>query len=129
MTGTEKKKILLVDDSAVMRMFLAMNIKRVLPVEITEAENGQDALNKLSTATYDLVLTDVNMPVMTGLEFVRLARTELKSTVPIIMITTMGQTKDRDHGMQLGATGYLTKPVNALLLLRTVSTFLNMAPA
>jgi two-component system, chemotaxis family, chemotaxis protein CheY len=118
------KSILVTDDSAIMRMFLVLNLKRMLNVKITEAVNGLDALAKIKSNTYDLLLTDMNMPEMNGAELVRWVRTGLNSDMPIIVITTMGEVKDRERGMALGANGYLTKPVNPAELIKTVCKFL-----
>jgi CheY-like chemotaxis protein len=118
------KSILVTDDSAIMRMFLVLNLKRMLKVNITEAVNGLDALAKLKSNTFDLLLTDMNMPEMNGAELVRWVRTGLNSDMPIIVITTMGEIKDRERGMELGANGYLTKPVNQTELIKTVCKFL-----
>ena len=118
------KSILVTDDSAIMRMFLVMNMRRMLRVNITEAVNGQDALAKLMQGKYDLLLTDMNMPEMGGAELVRAVRTGLKSDMPIVIITTKGEVKDRDLGMSLGANGYLTKPVDVKELIKSILTHL-----
>jgi len=118
------KAILVTDDSTIMRMFLVMNLKRMLKVNITEAVNGLDALVKIKSAKFDLLLTDMNMPEMNGAELVRWVRTGLNSDMPIVVITTMGEIKDREMGMSLGANGYLTKPVNQVELIKTVCKFL-----
>ena len=118
------KSILVADDSAIMRMFLVMNMRRMLRVNITEAVNGQDALAKLMNGKYDLLLTDMNMPEMGGAELVRAVRTGLNSDIPIVIITTKGEVKDRDLGMSLGANGYLTKPVDVKELIKTILTHL-----
>lgn len=118
------KSILVTDDSVIMRMFLVMNLKRMLKVNITEAVNGLDALAKIKSAKFDLLLTDMNMPEMNGAELVRWVRTGLNSDMPIVVITTMGEIKDREMGMELGANGYLTKPVNQVELIKTVCKFL-----
>lgn len=118
------KSILVTDDSSIMRMFLVLNLKRMLKVNITEAVNGIDALAKIKSAKFDLLLTDMNMPEMNGAELVRWVRTGLNSDMPIVVITTMGEIKDRERGMALGANGYLTKPVNPAELIKTVCKFL-----
>lgn len=114
------KSILVTDDSAIMRMFLIMNLRRMLRVNITEAVNGHDALAKLMQGKYDLLLTDMNMPEMGGAELVRAVRIGLKSDIPIVIITTKGEVNDRDLGMSLGANGYLTKPVDVKELIKTI---------
>jgi two-component system chemotaxis response regulator CheY len=118
------KSILVADDSAIMRMFLVMNMRRMLRVNITEAVNGRDALAKLMNGKYDLLLTDMNMPEMGGAELVRAVRTGLNSDIPIVIITTKGEVKDRDLGMSLGANGYLTKPVDVKELIKSILTHL-----
>jgi two-component system chemotaxis response regulator CheY len=118
------KSILVTDDSAIMRMFLVLNMRRMLRVNITEAVNGQDALVKLMRGKYDLLLTDMNMPEMGGAELVRAVRNGLKSDIPIVIITTRGEVRDRDLGMSLGANGYLTKPVDVKELIRTILKYL-----
>ena len=115
-----EKSILVTDDSAIMRMFLVMSLKRMLRVNITEAVNGVDALAKLKGGKFDLLLTDMNMPEMNGAELIRCVRIGMKSDMPIVIITTMGEIKDREVGMSLGASGYLTKPVNQAELIKTV---------
>ncbi len=118
------KAMLVVDDSSIMRMFLVLNLKRMLKVNITEAVNGLDALAKIKSAKFDLLLTDMNMPEMNGAELIRWVRTGLNSDMPIIVITTKGEVKDREMGMALGANGYLTKPVNQAELIKTVCKYL-----
>jgi len=119
-----EKSILVTDDSTIMRMFLVMSLKRMLKVNITEAVNGIDALAKLKGGKFDLLLTDMNMPEMNGAELVRCVRIGMNSDMPIVVITTMGEVKDRELGMSLGANGYLTKPVNQAELIKTVLKFL-----
>ncbi|MBS1242280.1 MAG: Chemotaxis regulator [Nitrospirae bacterium] len=114
------KSILVAEDSTIMRMFLVMNMRRMLRVNITEAENGREALAKLMNGKFDMLLTDMNMPEMGGAELVRFVRNGLKSDIPIVIITTMGESKDRDLGMRLGANAYLTKPVDVKELIKTI---------
>jgi two-component system, OmpR family, response regulator ResD len=64
------------------------------------------------------------MPEMDGAELIRQVRTRLKSDIPIVVITTKGESRDRDVGLSLGANGYLTKPVNMVELIQTVLKFL-----
>ena len=114
------KSILVVDDSVIMRMFLVMNMRRMMRVNITEAVNGREAMGKLVNNTFDLLLTDMNMPEMGGAELIRFVRNGLQSDMPIVIVTTKGETGDRDTGMKLGANDYLTKPVDVKQLVRTV---------
>jgi two-component system chemotaxis response regulator CheY len=114
------KKILLADDSAIMRMVLSLHLRRFTGASVTLVENGRDALVKLTQEHFDLLLTDINMPEMNGIELVRHLRTGLKNEIPIIIITTRGEVRDRELGLSLGANGYLTKPVNVKDLIMTV---------
>lgn len=118
------KKILVVDDSATMRQLMKMVLMKHLPCQITEAQDGLDALAKLKEGGFDLVVTDVNMPRMDGLGLVRSVRGVLQSQVPIIIVTTKGAEADRDLGLELGANAYLTKPINGLQVGKTVSELL-----
>lgn len=118
------KKILVVDDSVTMRQLMKMVLMKHLPCQITEAQDGLDALAKLKDGAFDLVVTDVNMPRMDGLGLVRSAREVLKSTVPIIIVTTKGGEADRDMGLKLGANAYLTKPINGIAVIKAVTELL-----
>ena len=122
------KSLLVVDDSATFRQLLCMSLARVDGItqsNITEAANGEEALTKVKEGHFDLVLTDINMPKMTGLEFVEKVRTELnRGDLPIIIITTKGAESDVDLGMRLGANGYLSKPVSMVQLRELINGFL-----
>jgi CheY-like chemotaxis protein len=122
------KSLLVVDDSATFRQLLCMSLVRVDGItqsNITEAANGEEALTKVKEKHFDLVLTDINMPKMTGLEFVEKVRNELmRPELPIIIITTKGAESDVDKGMKLGANGYLSKPVSMSQLRELINGFL-----
>ena len=118
------KRILVVDDSVTMRQLMKMVILKHLACQITEAQDGLDALSKLKEGTFDLIVTDVNMPRMDGLGLVRSVREVLKLAVPIIIVTTKGAEADRDMGMKLGANAYLTKPINGFEISKTVTALL-----
>lgn len=122
------KSLLVVDDSATMRQLLCMTLTRVdgiTKANITEASDGREALDKLRTGSFDLVLTDIRMPRMDGLEFIRSVRSELNDqTLPIIIISTKGADEDVQLGMNLGASGYLSKPVSMARLKEMVTTLL-----
>ena len=118
------KQILVVDDSVTMRQLMKMVLMKYLPCQITEAQDGLDALAKLKESVFDLVVTDVNMPRMDGLGLVRSVREVLKSNVPMIIVTTKGAEADRDMGLKLGANAYLTKPINGLQVSKAVNELL-----
>jgi CheY-like chemotaxis protein len=107
------KRILVVDDSQTMRMLLLFHILKMMPgVRVVEAVNGAHALEKLKHLDVDLILTDMNMPELDGAGLISAVRQELKLDTPIIIITTKGKRHDRERGMELGANGYITKPID-----------------
>jgi two-component system chemotaxis response regulator CheY len=122
------KSLLVVDDSATMRQLLCMTLTRVdgiTQANITEASDGAEALDKVRSGSFDLVLTDIRMPGMDGLEFIRKVRSELKDlALPIIIVSTKGADEDIQLGMNLGASGYLSKPVSMVRLKELVTNFL-----
>src|SRR2546430_10817385 len=98
-----------------MRQLISFSLKRFKNARIIEAVDGVDALKKLSGPDkIDLILTDINMPVMDGLKLVSLVRqnAQLKS-IPIIIITTEGAEEDRERGLALGANAYISKPIQS----------------
>ena len=119
---------LVVDDSATIRQLLTLTLRKFNSgsnLKIIEATDGREALEKVRMAHYDLVLTDIKMPNMDGLEFLHRVRTELENTtLPVIIISTKGEEEDVARGMALGATAYLTKPVSAPKLLETIGRIL-----
>jgi two-component system, chemotaxis family, chemotaxis protein CheY len=109
---SDEKTVLVVDDSPTMRQLLKFAIKRVGAVRILEANDGEEALAHLGTERVDLVLTDVNMPVMDGLTLIdRIRAREELGKLPIIVITTEGEQADRDRALAKGAGDYLVKPI------------------
>jgi len=113
-------KILAVDDSASMRQMVAFTLKGAGHT-VTDAADGQQALTIAKTLSFDLVLTDVNMPVMDGLALTR----ELRALpayrfTPILVLTTEAGTDKKQEGRAAGATGWLVKPFNPDQLLATV---------
>ena len=107
-----KKKILVVDDSSTMRQLVKMMVTKYTDCSVKEAADGQEAFEVLGGEAFDLVITDINMPRMSGLDLVRKLRSEAGDKTPVIMLTTQGADKDRELGMQRGADAYLSKPVN-----------------
>ncbi len=107
-------KILVIEDSPTMRQLIAFALKRMRNVEITEAGDGVEGLKKLNADTFDLIITDINMPVMDGLKLISLVRRDLKyRNIPIMIITTEGGAEDRERALALGANAYITKPIQA----------------
>jgi two-component system chemotaxis response regulator CheY len=118
-------RFLVVDDSAAMRQLITFALRRLGQVEIIEATDGVDALKKLPSGRFDLVITDINMPIMDGLKLVKLIKTNpTYKEVPVIIITTEGAVEDRERGLSLGATAYIAKPIQTTNLLETVKGIL-----
>jgi len=118
---------LIVDDSQAMRKQLAYALQRLGTVSAVEASDGADAWRKLSSATFDVVLTDVNMPILDGLKLVALIRAGGPHRhVPIVVITTEGAEADRRRAMALGASAYLVKPVQATQVVEAVRGVLRL---
>lgn len=110
-------KILVVDDSATMRRIVINALKEIGYTDIIEAEDGKDALVKLMTDKVDLVITDWNMPNMSGLEFARAVRSENNiENLPILMVTTRGVKQDIIEALQARVNNYIIKPFTPQLL-------------
>jgi two-component system chemotaxis response regulator CheY len=121
----QNPSILIVEDSSTVRQMLTLNLKQLSSCRITEASNGAEALAKLSVQPVDLILTDINMPVMDGLKLVGFVRqNENLKHIPIIIITTKGADEDRERGLALGANAYIPKPIQASSLMQTVRKLL-----
>jgi two-component system chemotaxis response regulator CheY len=121
----QNPSILLVEDSATVRQMLSLNLKQLSGCRIFEAANGAEALAKLSAQPVDLILTDLNMPVMDGLKLVGFVRQNATlKDIPIIIITTRGADEDRERGLALGANAYISKPIQASALMQTVRKLL-----
>ena len=116
---------LVVEDSPMMRQLLVFALARIKKLKVTEAEDGVDGLRKLAGGKFDLVITDINMPIMDGLKLVKRIRSdEIHKDVPIIIITTEGSTEDRQRAMALGANAYITKPIQAPQVIAKVKELL-----
>jgi two-component system chemotaxis response regulator CheY len=121
----DQLRFLIVEDSPTMRQLISFSLKRFKGCKIVEAVDGVDALKKLQTEEVDIVLTDINMPVMDGLKLVTLIRQNPKlKQLPIIIITTEGAREDRDRGLALGADAYVAKPIQSSSLLKTITDVL-----
>src|SRR5262245_49551385 len=107
------KTIMTVDDSASMRQMISFTLTQA-GHKVIEACDGRDALAKLAAASPDMLITDLNMPNMDGIELIKQARAlpKLKFT-PIIMLTTESQDDKKQAGKAAGATGWIVKPFKA----------------
>lgn len=106
------QRILIVEDSATMRSLLASSLEELeIPVKITEAESGFEALRLLPRFAFDLIVTDINMPDINGLELLSFVKSNDRyREIPLVVVSTEGSDRDRDKGLGLGAEHYLVKP-------------------
>ncbi len=120
-------KFLIIEDSPTMRQLIRFALNRIPGAQIIEASDGVDGLKKLSSNEVDMILTDINMPIMDGLKLVNLVRTNEKfKDIPIVIITTEGAQEDRERAIALGANAYITKPIQSTALLSIVTELLNL---
>ena len=118
---------LIVEDSPMMRQLLVFALARVKNLKVTEADDGVDALRKLATAKFDIIITDINMPIMDGLKLVKRIRSDAQhKDTPIVIITTEGSQEDRQRALQLGANAYITKPIQAPQVIAKVKELLKI---
>ncbi len=118
------KKIMTVDDSASVRQMVAFTLKEE-GFEVVEAEDGKDGMSKLENSPVDMIVTDLNMPNMDGIEFIKnvRAKSEMKF-IPIVMLTTESQAEKKDEGKKAGATGWIVKPFKPEQLMSVVKKVL-----
>ncbi|MGA2412976.1 MAG: response regulator [Candidatus Sulfotelmatobacter sp.] len=114
------KRILTVDDSSSVRQMVVVTLRKA-GYEVAEAVDGKDGLAKASGSKFDLIVTDLNMPNMDGIEMMTAIRKlPAYSFTPMLMLTTESQTEKKDAGRKAGATGWIVKPFNADQLLATI---------
>jgi len=113
-------KILIVDDCSTTRKLLGLYLKSK-GYEVDYAENGLDALEKLGRGIANLIISDLNMPYMDGIEFVKALKADGKlSHVPVLMVTTEGDPEERERAQSVGVSGYLVKPVTAEVIIQHI---------
>jgi len=104
-------EVLVVEDSATMRSLIASTIETIEDVVVTGVASGFEALKELPRRKYELIITDINMPDINGLELIRFIReNERYKDTPLIIISTESSKRDRERGLALGANAYLIKP-------------------
>ncbi|ADL55786.1 chemotaxis response regulator CheY [Gallionella capsiferriformans] len=115
--GIEDTKFLVVDDFSTMRRIIKNLLKELGFANVQEAEDGVDALKKLRADTYDFVVSDWNMPNMTGIELLREIRADTKLRhLPVLMVTAEAKRENIIEAAQAGASGYVVKPFTASTL-------------
>jgi two-component system chemotaxis response regulator CheY len=121
------KKVLVVDDSATMRSLLVSTLEEIDGIDTVQASNGFEALKALPMQSFDLVLTDINMPEINGLEIVHFIKNnQAYRKIPLIIVSTERGQADIQKGLALGAQKYITKPFDPEQVKKTVKELLNL---
>ncbi len=119
------RQILIAEDSAVTRAYLVSTLEEVEDFEIVEASTGFEALKQLPRKQFALIITDINMPDINGLELINFVKNNMNYRhIPLIVVTTEGAERDRKKGIALGADEYLVKPVQPDKLQEIVMKYL-----
>ena len=118
-------RALVVDDSMQLRRSVMYALQRIGDIVCVEAGDGAEAIKKFQASHFDIVLTDINMPVLDGLKLTAHLRST-NAELPIVIITTEAAEEDRERALKLGASAYLIKPVKAQEVLETVKKLLNL---
>lgn len=117
-------KILIVDDCSTTRKLMSLSLKSK-GFDVLLAENGIDAIEKLATNKINMIVTDLNMPYMDGLELIKRIRNDYGREIPILMVTTEADESERKKALEAGADGYLVKPVSAEQMKENIKMILN----
>lgn len=113
--------VLVVEDSASMRNLLVTTVEGLGGIRVVAAANGFDALKLLPRGDFDLIITDINMPDINGLELIRFIKQHPRYVnTPLVIVTSEGSEQDRDRGLALGVDDYLVKPFEPAELQRRV---------
>lgn len=120
----QNKKVFVVDDSTITRLFIIDAIKDIENLEITQLVNGEELLHKLNELVPDLIILDSVMPVMDGLTALEKIK-ERKINVPVIICTADIQSTTRNRANSLGASGFINKPIQKPILNEEVKRILN----
>jgi len=122
MPADPNMKIMVVDDMSTMRRIVKNLLKQLGFGNVEEAENGQEALNKLRADKYGFVVSDWNMPVMSGIELLRAIRgDETLKSIPVLMVTAEAQKENIIEAVQAGVSNYVVKPFTAEILQEKMS--------
>ena len=122
MPADPNMKILVVDDMLTMRRIVKNIMKQLGFANVEEAENGQEALTKLRAESFGFIISDWNMPVMTGIELLRAVRADEKlKAIPVLMVTAEAQKENLIEAIQAGVSNYIVKPFTAEVLQEKMS--------
>ncbi|MEJ2368504.1 MAG: response regulator [Acidobacteriota bacterium] len=120
-----KAKVLVVEDNSAMRSLISSALEQHLNVDVHEAENGFSALKAIPEDGFQLIITDINMPDINGLELISFLRNHpVYKDIPIVIISTESSENDRKRGMQIGANDYRVKPFTDGELVNVIQKYL-----
>ena len=118
---------MVVEDSPTMRQLVSFALRKVRGLEVVEAIDGVDGLSKVSADRFDILIVDINMPVMDGLKLIDMVRkNDMHKDVPIVIITTESAEEDRQRAMDLGVLEFITKPIQADQVIAVVKKLLGL---
>lgn len=121
------KWVLIVEDSASTRSFIVQALEEIDEIQVVETGTGFEALKILPRYKFNLILTDINMPDINGLELINFIRNNPNyKDIPLFIISTESSAQDREKGLMLGANEYIVKPFNPLELQKLVKKYLKM---
>ncbi len=116
-------KVLVCEDNTLTLRSIEYSLKNA-GFDVSRALDGEQGIRILQEEEIDLVITDINMPYTKGLELVRHVNTKMERKIPVIIITGITLEETREHALELGASGFLTKPLDLDVLVKTVKSFL-----
>ncbi|MHB8482459.1 MAG: response regulator [Nitrospiria bacterium] len=120
------KKVLVIEDSSTMRSLIVTTVEDLKGFETVEVKNGIEALKMLPTQKFDLIITDINMPNINGLEVVSFVKGHPQyQSIPLIIVSTEQGEKEIQKGLSLGASDYLTKPFHPENLKKVIQKVMN----
>ncbi len=121
------KRILIVDDSEMTRRLISTAIRRLGDLEYEEAKDGFEAIQTLASKGFDMLVVDINMPNINGLELIEYCKqSEHYQNIPIVIISTEDSIKDQEKGLALGASDYLMKPIQLDRLIEVIKKTLGL---
>jgi two-component system chemotaxis response regulator CheY len=121
------KKVMIVEDSVSMRQLVNLALNKA-GYEVVEAENGRDALKKATATPVDMIITDLNMPGMDGLELIKCIKSNpFYSCMPVVMLTTDADNSKKLMGKEAGADAWIVKPFKVPQLVELVNILFNLA--
>ncbi len=123
----QQRKVMIVDDSNAMRAFIISTLEELADFNFYEAKTGFEAIRELPRGELSLIISDINMPDINGLELLNFVKkSELYKNIPVIMISTETKEEDLKRALSMGAEAYLKKPFSAESLKETVKKLLGL---